>query len=539
MLLVLFTWLYAWLVFSALGCLFQRFVLKNEATHPFWIILNGMFVYMIIIWTILYFRGYNVYFQAIVGVASMLILYVLRSNCQIKKQILKQWHTFHGFEKFFTLVIFVLSAAVSSTVSLLPDNESYYIQTVKWANEQGFVYGLMNIHPFLGQFSGWHILQAGINGHQAEFTANALNGFLLIWFVFWVFSDSDQYFSGWLRYGLVFAPVWVVTTGAPSPDLPVWLLSLTVFDLFVKLYKRIDNQYFNQFIILTFFGLLIKPTTIVNLFLLMVLWIKYFKKLKKNLWFLTSFGLLFAVFWLSKNFILTGYAFYPFNWGGKVLQPVWQYPPELLHFLKTAGQNESHALVWNNLSSKAFVQWLFPDKFPEKIFNPAMLIFILIFPFIINRKKQNRKALLWIYLTNTVYLTIILFINPNSRFFMHGLMFMSLLILHRILPEKSGKLLQKASFPFLATSLAALLFLKGFNYRQIMVPRVSGLPNRFKTYTKARLHYHAPQQPDLFWQTGDAPLPAIAPRMLRFFEKEFGYYPQPIPNKKAYYSKKE
>ena len=60
-------------------------------------------------------------------------------------------------------VITVLIIAQCSTAPFVIDNETYYIQTIKWLNEYGFVRGLANLHISLGQCSGWHILQSAFS----------------------------------------------------------------------------------------------------------------------------------------------------------------------------------------------------------------------------------------------------------------------------------------------------------------------------------------------------------------------------------------
>ena len=42
----------------------------------------------------------------------------------------------------------LLLLAQSATSPFIIDNETYYIQTIKWLNEYGFVSGLANLHLF-------------------------------------------------------------------------------------------------------------------------------------------------------------------------------------------------------------------------------------------------------------------------------------------------------------------------------------------------------------------------------------------------------
>jgi hypothetical protein len=52
--------------------------------------------------------------------------------------------------KFVLILILAFSLAKCAQLPFIIDNESYYIQTIKWLNEYGFVKGLANLHIFLG-----------------------------------------------------------------------------------------------------------------------------------------------------------------------------------------------------------------------------------------------------------------------------------------------------------------------------------------------------------------------------------------------------
>src|SRR5690606_10458734 len=73
----------------------------------------------------------------------------------------------------------LLLVYAASGGGLLPDNETYYIQTVKWLNEAGYVSGLANLHIFLAQQSGWHLLQAVFSFPFLEIEFNDLSAFAL------------------------------------------------------------------------------------------------------------------------------------------------------------------------------------------------------------------------------------------------------------------------------------------------------------------------------------------------------------------------
>ena len=175
-------WLLNLTIIAALGGVVDSSLFKKDEKKQAFLLFNGLFAYMLLIWVTLYFHGFSFSFQIIIFVLS--IIFLARRPNFIKLL----WQSFKNLSRFDKILFFTITFVVlmlSSSGSNLPDNESYYIQTVKWANEHGFVKGLINIHPFLGQFSGWHILQAGFNLHTPSFTYNDLNGLFFLIFVFY------------------------------------------------------------------------------------------------------------------------------------------------------------------------------------------------------------------------------------------------------------------------------------------------------------------------------------------------------------------
>lgn len=65
------------------------------------------------------------------------------------------------------------------------DNESYYIQTIKWLDKYGLVKGLANLHVYLAQQSGFHILEAALNFDSVYDRFNDLSAFYLLIGVVW------------------------------------------------------------------------------------------------------------------------------------------------------------------------------------------------------------------------------------------------------------------------------------------------------------------------------------------------------------------
>jgi len=88
-------------------------------------------------------------------------------------------------------LFFVLILNHCSQSPLLIDNETYYIQTIKWLNEYGFVKGLANLHVFLGQTSGWHIAQSVFNFSFLYANFNDLSGYALTLGLVFSFLNLD------------------------------------------------------------------------------------------------------------------------------------------------------------------------------------------------------------------------------------------------------------------------------------------------------------------------------------------------------------
>jgi len=91
--------------------------------------------------------------------------------------------------------ITILIIAQCSTAPYVIDNESYYIQTIKWLNEYGYVKGLANLHIFFGQTSGWHIAQSAFNLSFLYPNFNDLSGFCLLLGNLFAILKLNSYFS--------------------------------------------------------------------------------------------------------------------------------------------------------------------------------------------------------------------------------------------------------------------------------------------------------------------------------------------------------
>jgi len=537
MLAVLLSWIFSFVIFSALGCFMQKNILRLSEPKPLSILLNGMFLYMLMVWISLYFTGFGLYFQIGAFIVSLGILNYYKNTCNPLWFILEQWKLLAPWQRWLTPVIFIVLLGVSAQSFYLPDNESYYIQTIKWANEQGFVFGLINLHQFLWQFSGWHILQAGVNLHNPLFTANALNAFLFFFFVYWVVFDRRNQYPFWLKLTGLMMPVLMFFIPVPSPDLAVWLLSLLIFDLFIKNFKQTTSENLLQISIWVFFSLLIKLTAILNLLLLFILWYRHRLKARNLSIQLALLSLLTAYLWLTKNYIITGYLWYPFDLMASMIPSEWRYPHELMQYMAELGKRENLVLDVHDFTA-SLKHWVWPARFPDKFFNPLLLLLIFIFPFVINYRRpktEDSRAYLSLYLSGLIFFVIFLFVGANMRFFFGLFMFLALIVIVFLGAGLGKKFMYILSIISLLCCLLFILGRSAFSSGMFIKPQTSALPDRIESHHAENLKFFSLENEAYFWETGDAPLPAAHVEMIEFFKQNFDYLPQ--RNKRGFYNK--
>ena len=515
--------------------------LGNKENDLLFDFLNGLFYYLIISWIASYFTGVssNVMFMFIIisGIFSTLSFFFYSANQEIKLFSNKKLSLF--------LVFFILIIAFNSSLTpFLQDNETYYVQTIKWAAQYGFVPGLINLHPFLGQFSGWHILQAAMFSFGNRFF-NDLNGLLFIFYVIFVWkklnsflNNAENKLDAFVGLQFIFFPFLLFFVNAPSPDLPLIVMAQLIFYLFLKNYQQTSEASIKQMILLAFFSVLIKITALPLLIFPLILVIK---KASKTL---AVYFLIYAIIafglWISKNIIITGYPFYPFSWASGWVNEIWKYPPELMRFMNDLGRKESYALHLDTNFFKDFLSWLLKDKL-HSLLHIFWVLLLLIFP-LINWKIKTNKPLKIIYLVAVLYFMVLLFFNPNIRFFIYFVPFLSAIIFYYFLP----KYLIKYSMIFVAFFMLIINFyiMKESNRTSLVsilfYHPVSKYEDDFKQDKIENLSYYYPNHPKIFWETGNAPLPAVSNNQLEYFRKFKKIYPQKIKNdmKFGFYSKK-
>ena len=195
MILIAISWFYIFFTTINLGVGFNK-IIKTNSFNTIVLSFLGLFSTTILasFWAL--FGRINIEFYLFFIVLNLLI-YVKFKN-DIKKQFsifFTQLKELSTPLKISLSLIVVLILAQCSAAPFIIDNESYYIQTIKWINEYGFVKGLANLHIFLGQTSGWHVTQSAFNFSFLYKNLNDLSGFCLLLGNIYSILKLDSYFN--------------------------------------------------------------------------------------------------------------------------------------------------------------------------------------------------------------------------------------------------------------------------------------------------------------------------------------------------------
>ncbi|QXP69223.1 hypothetical protein H0I29_11330 [Polaribacter sp. R2A056_3_33] len=545
MLLILINWIYIFISSLSFGFLLKKlFKIDN---HNFTIHhILGLFSITLFSWSYAFFFPLDIVFYAImncINIAGM--LYFKREFKMQLNQCRINWLSFSKIYKFGFLFIFIIALAMSSVTPSIFDNESYYIQTIKWLNEYGFVKGLGNLHIFFAQTSSWHILQAAFTFPFLETNFNDLNGFFLTVFSFYCFQQLCQFKSTkkihqlYIGSVLIGLPFMIFFINAPSPDLPVFLISQLLFYLFMKYFNKIDYSNFILILLLTIFLCVIKITTCVLVLLPLILFVKHYKVLKINLVKPIVISLFVVGLFLMKNVVLTGYLLYPLQILD-VLNADWKVPTELIKLFKVGTYNAAFDYQdLNSLSTyQLFIAWITSFKF-NGIINIIFVVLLVSFPFLWYLKSKEKSVFI-LYLIGVLNFVLAWVFSPQYRFFFFYMLFFAMQIC--VWFFRKEKIIMLFTYLSLLLSLVPFLTeLKLSNYttikktniktsllkpKNILQPNVnSSMSADFEQHIENGFHYNSPTKESYFWTVGDIPLPAVNVKQISFIKEHYKIVP--------------
>ena len=376
MILILFSWIYSAFITLNLGLLFNK-IAKLKSICFITTIFLGTFLLTILasFWA---FFG-RIHFEFHLFILLLIVFNYIKFKADflaICREFYDQIQLISKPLRYFLLALLFFIVLKSASSSSYIDNETYYIQSIKWLNEYGFVKGLANLHIFLGQMSGWHITQSALNLSFLTSNFNDCNGFLL--FITNVYAVLKLNQVNNLKSNLIIALLPLVNLfffqfiSAPSPDLAVYIFSLFLFYIFTKNYKKQTIDSFNLIVIFSLFIVYIKITAIPLLLLPLSLFVSNYKLIISKIRFsLVLSGLILFVL-IAKNTILTGLPLFPTNCYAHLVTVDYSIPPEVLKFwFNSAKLYESTVTSFEfmNMSGlEIFIKWLLYSKI-DSVFN--------------------------------------------------------------------------------------------------------------------------------------------------------------------------
>lgn len=542
MLLILLSWIYIALTCFNFGYIFRKLFKIDDCHFAIHQIL-GLFLYTLLTSVSAFFIRINIEYYICILILNIILIFAYRKAAA--KYINSLRVTLKAFKiqyKLLFALLFILVLAQSATKPYLIDNESYYIQTIKWINEYGYVKGLANLHLFLGQNSSWHTLQAGFNFPFISNIFNDINGFLFVVLGF-IFveklnnaSHKQDYFLGLV---LIFSLFFMQFVNAPSPDLIIFSLAPYVVYEYVLNHSNISTSKFNILFSIVLFLCFVKVTMVVLSIFILMLFLKNFKTLKASIPQYTILSLFVLGLFLLKNYTISGYLLYPTS-AFDILNVDWKLPPELLQLYKTG----TYQSGMNNIDVSQFSffeklkYWLQIPKL-HGLFNKLFLLLLIVFPFFI-LKSKNKQPLLIIYLLAILQFIVVWWNSPQYRFFFIFIVILSLQIFISVFrSQKLGLILVYTSLTLSAipifipidlntfTSNNFAMSLSNFKLKSILIPEEN--TKTITTFSKETVNgfeYNSPDKDVFFWGTGDGDLPCVNELQVEYIKKYYHYVPQ-------------
>ncbi|WP_433829297.1 LIC_10190 family membrane protein [Flavobacterium anhuiense] len=561
MLLIAISWIYILFTTINLGVGFDK--IMNLCNKNFVITsILGLFSITILasIWAI--FGRINIEFHIALLLLNILLLLKFRNSIiDLYKSFSLELKQLQKSLKIILAAVSVLILLQCASIPFVIDNESYYIQTIKWLNEYGFVKGLANLHLFLGQMSGWHITQSVFNFSFLYKNFNDLSGFcLLLGNVFAIlklneYSKNDN--KNYLLVGLLplFNIFFFPFISAPSPDIPVYIFSFIFFFYFLENFKKTTSETFDLLLVLVLFLLYIKNTTVTFAAFPVILLAFNFKSLSRKLLKPILLSTLVFVLFFIKNLIICGSPLFPsklftaITTDYAIPNTIQTYYYDNLKYYGYFITSDQYNLM---SAYDLFVRWITLPKL-NGFFNKLSILLIVVIPFFIYKFK-NEKALWLIYVNMILQIFLLLITSPQYRFFIHFTLFFSLFCLICLIQNKKviNALLALSQipiaiilfFPFNLSKFAnhkSLMEISTFSTKNIISPyQNSKSKSTFETIQIGNLKYNSPQKNDFLWASGNGDLPCVNKELIDSFEKYFQYIPQMRTNdlKDGFYAKK-
>jgi len=457
------------------------------------------------------------------------------------QEILFDLRALSTISKFSLVSIFIFSLFKCSQFPFIVDNESYYIQTIKWINEYGFVKGLGNLHIYFGQTSPFHVLQAGFNFNFLTERSNDINGLILNLSSLYFITEFEKRnkINGeihWIGFILVFNILFFQFISSPSPDLLLFILSQVLFYYFMDKEDTLENS---KIATLLFLNLLFIKITIAPLIL--IIFYQIYNNKKRIYFFLGSSSVIITVLCL-KNAIVTGYPFYPL-----AILPInkdWTIPQKLLEFAIHITENSGYfktATIKNPSLFDQLNSWIHLGGI-NRIFNFGILLLFAVGLFVKGFKNQTKY--IFLYSVLALNFLILLFTSPQYRYFLPEFVFLFVVVFSSIFSYFKINIKAILYF-FLIVITVPLVFTEIIGYpnltknklhqqkeinswTQIVLPKKNSkyAEIEFEKIKEGNLEYNSPIENFFFYGTANGELPCVNKVQIDYLKKKYHFTPQ-------------
>lgn len=555
MVLIFLSWILILCFFVTTGTALKA-ILKIESKGIFITALLGLFTQCFILTCCSFFFkvGFSLF---LINFFIQIILFNWKKR-EIKDQIEDTFLDIKSLANFFKiclLFILLFSLLKCAQLPFIIDNESYYIQTIKWINDYGFVKGLANLHVFLAQNSPFHVLQAGFNFNFLTNRINDLNGLiLLLSSTYFIIEFEKQYKKNhkihWIGLVMVFNILFFQFINSPSPDLIIILTTQIIIYYYLEKENNLSNFKISTIFLLSLFfiKITIAPFGLLLLFIL--------NNEKKRILFFGVCSSLFITVLILKNIIITGYPLYPTSFCKVNVD--WRIPEETLDFISSATINSGYfkgVIIKNSSLLIKLKSWILMPGI-NRIFNIGMVLLFIVTPFI-KEFKSNRKIKV-VYFVLMIHFVLLLLSSPQFRFFLPEFVFLFVLILNAIF-HKINIEMNSIRVLLMLLILVPLILIEFVDYKnftnnklhqskskvnlgQLNIPeKNSKYPEiHFEKIKEGNLNYYSPEENFFFFGTANGELPCVNKVQIEYFKQKFHYIPQMRTKdlKDGFYSKK-
>ena len=486
MLLILLTWILLLLFFIPSGIAVKS-LFKIEIDGVIILVFLGLFIQSFLLTCCCFFFK--------IGFALFLINFLIQISLIIWKikdikhsinETITDLKSLSIASKFTLFAILLFSLFKCAQFPFIIDNESYYLQTIKWVNEYGFVKGLGNLHVFLAQNSPFHVLQAGFNFNFITDRINDLNGFVLVLTCAYFITEFEKkYFQNneihWIGFIVIFNILFFQFVNAPSPDLLLLLLSQVLFYIYLE--KENDFSNFKIITILFLFLFFIKITIApIGLLILFILANK-----KRRILFFVGFSVLILGVLLLKNIIITGYPFFPLHFLSMDVD--WRIPEKILVFISDPIRNSGYFkgdFVKNPSFFVKLTSWLNLGGI-NRVFNYGMLLLFITALF----TKEFRFTIKYkiLYFVLLIHFVLLLLTSPQFRFFLPEFVFLFVLVLRFLISyfKINFKSIQFALFTLSLLPLLIVEFVDFKYFTQNKFHQTQGIFNGVKSLYQKKI----------------------------------------------------